>query len=149
LVTSWLDDPVFAVRETAIESIKRIVRQFGSEWAVKGLLPRLLELGRHRNYLRRNTLLFALSATCSVVSPIVVESMYLPVLQQLSTDPIANVRLNVAKALEAVVPVLAAESAAKELLRAPIIPILQQLQRDADVDVHDFATQALNIIPAF
>lgn len=149
---SWLNDTVFAVRETTVDSLKRLIRQFGSDWAVEsGLLQRLLELGQHRNYLRRETLLFALASTCSVVSSKVISSFYIPALEVLSTDPIANVRFNVAKTLEAIIPVLLSidDSNIKSLLNAPIIPVLQQLQRDSDVDVHDFATKTLNMVPAF
>lgn len=171
MVLSWLEDAVFAVRETAVDSIKRLIRNFGSGWAVgSGLMEQMLKLKDHRNYLRRQTLLFALAATCSVVDRSVVETVYLPVLGQLAADPISNVRFNVAKTIEAIVPVLLAspnpapspspapsatpntdlkDSAARDIILNAIVPILQQLQRDADVDVQEFSTRALNIIPAF
>lgn len=164
LVFSWLGDSVFAVRETAIDSVKRLVRQFGSEWAVaSGFLANLLELASHRNYLRRQTILFAMAALCSVVPTGVILDLFLPCLERLAGDPIPNVRFNVAKTLEAIVPVLLAAMTAttamtagamapplaSQVIRDQILPTLQQLQRDADVDVHDFATRALNIIPAF
>lgn len=149
----WLGDPVYAVRHSVIDCAKRIMRQFGGDWAVSsGFLGRLLELGSHRNYLRRMTLLSALASTCSSISPAVIRDHYLPLVEKLASDPIANVRFNVAKTLEAFVPVLLASSdggMAQSLLRTPIVPILQQLQRDSDHDVHNFATRALNLIPAF
>jgi serine/threonine-protein phosphatase 2A regulatory subunit A len=150
LSISWLNDVVFAVRETAVESVKRIMQQFGSEWTVQsGLLQQLLEYAQHRNYLRRMTLLSALSQTCSVVEAPVVSVHFVPILEKLASDPIANVRFNVAKALQAVVPILIAASEGKEVLRTPIVPILQELQRDTDPDVRDHATLALNSIPVF
>ncbi|PJF20102.1 hypothetical protein PSACC_00080 [Paramicrosporidium saccamoebae] len=150
LAISWLNDAVFAVRETAVDSVKRIIQQFGSEWTVNsGLLQQLLEYAQHRNYLRRMTLLSALSQTCCVVETPVITAQFVPILEKLASDPIANVRFNVAKALQAIVPILIAASECNEVLRAPIVPMLQELQRDADSDVRDHATLALNIIPVF
>lgn len=152
LVVGWLNDPVYAVRQCVIDCVTRIVRQFGSEWAVgSGFLARVMALGSHRNYLRRLTLLSALASTCSSLAPTVLKEHYLPLLEKLAADPIANVRFNVAKTLECLVPVLLASSdpVASSLVQVPIVPILQQLQRDADRDVHDFATRALNLIPAY
>lgn len=149
----WLEDPVFAVRETAVDALHRVIRQFGPEWADVALLPRLLPLAKHRNYLRRMTLLQALGASGAVVSLTALRTHFLPVLEQLAVDPIANVRFSVARTLQALIPVLAASSASsadiRETLSKTIVPLLQQLQRDSDVDVHDYATDALNLIPVF
>ena len=148
LMTGWLDDPVWAVRETSVDALKRLIRQFGTVLANSLIVPAFFSLSKHRNYLRRITFLYALSATCSVVSVDTLRSQYLPILNSLAADPIANVRLNVAKTLQTMVPVLLT-SELKDSLAQVIIPILQGLQRDADVDVHDFATRALNMVPAF
>lgn len=139
---------VYAVRETTIGSLKRIIRQFGSEWALSsGIIERLLSIGQHRNYLRRLTLLFALGSICSVVSISMITDTFLPMMESLSADPIANVRFNVAKTFEAMVPVLlAADQSA--LVDAKILPILQQLERDLDQDVQDFALRALKLVPS-
>ena len=127
--------------------------QFESEWIDSNIIPLLLPLAKHRNYLRRMTLLSALSSTCSTVSFSALRAQYLPMLEHMATDPIANVRLNVAKTIQVMVPVMVAatthKSNVRETLNNVIIPILQQMQRDADVDVHDSATQALDIIPVF
>lgn len=144
---------MFAVRETTVDALHRIIRQFGSEWTDSALLPRLLPLAKHRNYLRRTTLLRALGASGAVVSLAALRTHFLPVLEQLASDPIANVRFGVARTLQTLIPVLAASSTGnaeiREALSKTVIPLLQQLQRDNDVDVHDYATEALNLIPVF
>lgn len=153
LLIDWLEDPVFAVRETAVDALHRVIRQFGPDWADAALLPRLLPLAKHRNYLRRMTLLRALGASGAVVSLAALRTHFLPVLEQLAADPIANVRFSVARALQALIPVLAASSTGnaeiREVLSKTVIPLLQQLQRDNDADVHDYATDALNLVPVF
>lgn len=152
MTISWLNDVVFVVRETAVDSIKRIIQQFGSEWAVSsGFLEGLLEFAQHRNYLRRVTFLIALGNLSPVLDPKALQSHIIPALEKLSSDPIANVRFNVAKTIEETIPILTAseESRLKETIGTTIIPMLQQLQRDADADVRDFATRTLNLIPVF
>jgi len=39
---SWLWDPVFAIREAAVENLKNLTVIFGSQWATEEILSRLL-----------------------------------------------------------------------------------------------------------
>lgn len=127
--------------------MKRIVRHFGSDWfSGSGVLQEVISLSSRRNYLYRETLLLFLSTTCSIIDIHALTASYIPVLERLTYDPIANVRLNVAKSLETIIPVLIATNQS-DLIRSPVLPILQQLERDADVDVRDHAERALHVVP--
>lgn len=105
-----------------------------------------MELRNRRNYLKRETLLFLMATSCSSVDLTIITSVFLPVLEALGNDSVANVRFNVAKTLESLIPVLVAANQTS-VLRSPIVTILQQLERDSDMDVRDYATKALHLIP--
>ena len=61
----------------------------------------------------------------------------------LSTDPIPNIRFNVAKCLETLAGVLSDSPDGQELIQRRIIPALKKLQEDSDADVRYFATKAM------
>ena len=61
----------------------------------------------------------------------------------LGKDPIPNIRFNVAKSLEQVVPILKAKNAA--VVNDQIKPMLTKLKEDTDVDVRYYAGKALAI----
>lgn len=57
---SWLGDCVYAIREAATLNLKHLVRIFGSEWAKKSVLPKIIAMGNENNYIHRITTVFAL-----------------------------------------------------------------------------------------
>lgn len=61
---------------------------------------------------------------------------------QLVSDPIPNIRFNVAKCLETLAAVLANDPDGQDLIQRRILPTLRQLQEDPDADVRYFATKA-------
>ena len=63
----------------------------------------------------------------------------------LSSDPIPNIRFNVAKALEVLSTVLANQAGGRELVQQSILPSLHRLKDDTDADVRFFASKALEI----
>jgi serine/threonine-protein phosphatase 2A regulatory subunit A len=68
----------------------------------------------------------------------------LPMLLEMSIDPVANVRFNVAKGL-GMIGVLFPTS----LYKGQIVPILTHMMDDPDRDVRHFATMASNSLRAF
>jgi hypothetical protein len=54
-----LGDKVFAVREAGIQTLKKLTREFGLEWAQEYIFPRLVSISKDKNYLYRLTTLFA------------------------------------------------------------------------------------------
>jgi serine/threonine-protein phosphatase 2A regulatory subunit A len=58
---SWLGDTVFSIREAATINLKRLTEVFGVEWARSTIIPKVLAMGSHPNYLYRMTTVFAIT----------------------------------------------------------------------------------------
>ncbi|KAF3354072.1 Sensor protein gacS [Verticillium dahliae VDG1] len=124
LCMGWLGDTVFSIREAATHNLKKLTEVFGVEWANEAIIPKVMVMGNHPNYLYRMTTCFAITTLASVVSMDVIAKSILPqLLDKLAEDDIPNIRFNVAKT---------------------ILPKLEKLQKDDDVDVRFFATTAAN-----
>lgn len=95
----WLNDSVYSIRVAAIENLKELTKIFGSQWAEKNVIKKLLDLKAEKNYLYRLTVLFGMAELSQVLTPDVVKKLFVPVLQTMSKDPIPNIRLNVAKTI--------------------------------------------------
>lgn len=54
---------------------------------------------------------------------------------QLASDPIPNIRFNVAKCLETLAGVLASSPEGQEIVSRKVVPALGRLQEDTDADV--------------
>jgi serine/threonine-protein phosphatase 2A regulatory subunit A len=73
----------------------------------------------------------------------VIREDVLPTVISLSNDPIPNIRFNVAKSLEALIPLLKNNESASGLYESTVKPALEKLTEDVDVDVKYFALRAL------
>ena len=60
LCMTWLGDSVFSIREAATINLKKLTQVFGSDWAQVHIIPKVLALYSHPNYLYRMTTLFAI-----------------------------------------------------------------------------------------
>jgi serine/threonine-protein phosphatase 2A regulatory subunit A len=96
----------------------------------------------------------------------VIEEDILPMINKLILDPIPNIRFNVAKSYSVLIDVLkrlpaegtivAAEKAGEapptpsphgmEVIQEKVVPNLEKLEQDSDVDVRFFAQQAAHSI---
>lgn len=72
--------------------------------------------------------------------PSIIESVVI-----LASDPIPNIRFNVAKALEVLATVLSEQDGGKEVVQESILPALSKLKNDSDPDVRYFAGKALDV----
>lgn len=72
-----------------------------------------------------------------------VRDSVLPTVIELSSDPIPNIRFNVAKSLETMIPLLKQNQAMLDLVPSMAKPTLEKLSSDPDVDVRFFANRAL------
>ncbi|KAH7037828.1 armadillo-type protein [Microdochium trichocladiopsis] len=162
LCMGWLGDTVFSIREAATHNLKKLTEVFGVEWASEAILPKVMAMGAHPNYLYRMTTCFAISTLSSVVSLDVIGQDILPMLEKLVDDDIPNIRFNVAKTIAQLIDVLkrlpdegtiySLEKAGQtdltpspkstQLIQERILPSLEKLQKDEDVDVRYFATTA-------
>lgn len=77
------------------------------------------------------------------LTPMMVKDSILPTITELSKDPIPNIRFNVAKSLESLIPLLKKDADTAELVDSSVKPTLEKLRTDQDVDVRFFATKAL------
>lgn len=102
-----------------------------------------------------------LQTLAPVVTLDIIEDSVLPMMDRLVSDPIPNIRFNVAKSYAVIIDTLKkmpetgtlaeAEAAAsrppispkgQQLIASSIMPNLEKLQNDSDVDVRYFATVA-------
>lgn len=72
--------------------------------------------------------------------PSIIESVV-----QLASDPIPNIRFNVAKALEVLATVLSEQEGGKQVVQENILPALSKLKSDSDPDVRYFAGKAVEV----
>lgn len=61
LCMGWLGDTVFSIREAATHNLKKLTEVFGVEWASDAIIPKVMAMGNHPNYLYRMTTCFAIS----------------------------------------------------------------------------------------
>jgi len=185
LCMSWLGDTVFSIREAATQNLKKLTEVFGVDWASEAIIPKVMAMGQHPNYLYRMTTCFAISVSLSdmvifckyilltvllktlapAISLEVIKDSILPMMDKLVSDDIPNIRFNVAKSYTILIDVLkrlpaegtilslekSGQSASPspmgdELIQKRILPNLEKLQQDGDVDVRYFATTAAGSI---
>ena len=63
LCMSWLGDTVFSIREASVQNLRKLTEVFGVEWANRAIVPRVMEMASHPNYLYRMTTCFAVSVS--------------------------------------------------------------------------------------
>src|SRR5690348_4721631 len=94
---TWLGDNVYSIREAATNNLKRLTEVFGVEWAQTNIIPKIVAMCSHPNYLFRMTTLFAVGVLSGVVGTEVVKETLLPLLTKMATDAVPNIRFNVCK----------------------------------------------------
>ncbi|KAK4634301.1 Phosphatase PP2A regulatory subunit A [Fulvia fulva] len=164
LCMSWLGDTVFSIREASTQNLKKLTEVFGVEWASEAIVPKVAAMAEHPNYLYRMTTCFAVSILAPALSLPVLAQSVLPILNQLVADPIPNIRFNVAKSYAVLIDILKrlpddqnttivelekkgstnfpGSERGAQLIREEVIPPLEKLMQDDDVDVRYFATTA-------
>jgi serine/threonine-protein phosphatase 2A regulatory subunit A len=63
LCMGWLGDTVFSIREAATHNLKKLTEVFGVEWANDAIIPKVMAMGAHPNYLYRMTTCFAITVS--------------------------------------------------------------------------------------
>lgn len=161
LCLSWLWDPVFAIRDAAVNNLKQLTAIFGSEWAAGHIIARITakqEMPAHSDgqdyidfdkFIIRITCLFAITALVPVVDREVIVLLCLPFIDKLVEDPVPNIRFNVAKLYKVVVDALVEKAegdrdSIHRLIQLDIMPKLEKLHHDDDFDVRFFAEQTID-----
>ncbi|KAI5898281.1 ARM repeat-containing protein [Schizophyllum commune H4-8] len=143
LCMSWLGDTVYSIRESATLNLKKLTDVFGVEWARTSIVPKIMSMGQHPNYLFRMTTVQAITTIAPSLSIDIIRSDIIDPLLQRATDDIPNIRFNVAKSLEVLAATYGSDPEGKTLIQQRIIPVLEQMRNDQDADVRYFASRAL------
>jgi len=77
------------------------------------------------------------------LSPEIIRADIAGLLLDLSNDPIPNIRFNVAKSFEVMVPMFDSTSGGSQFIQEFILPALERQKNDPDADVRYFASRAL------
>jgi len=144
LCMSWLGDNVFSIREAATVNLKKLTEVFGVEWAKVAIVPKVMGMGQHPNYLYRMTTVQAITTISPSLNLDIVRAEIIEPLLHLATDSIPNIRFNVAKSLEVLAISYGKSPQGHELVQTRIVPALEQQKNDQDADVRYFATRALH-----
>lgn len=143
LCMAWLGDTVFSIREAATINLKKLTDVFGVEWAKSAIIPKVLGMGEHPNYLYRMTTIFAITTMAPSLNAQIIRDTVLDAAIKLAEDPIPNIRFNVAKCLETLAAVLNTDPEGQEIVGRTVMPSLRKLQEDSDPDVRYFAAKAV------
>lgn len=73
LCMSWLGDTVFSIRHAATVNLRKLTEVFGVDWANEAIIPKVMAMGNHPNYLYRMT-------TCFAISVSITQSMHVEIL---------------------------------------------------------------------
>jgi hypothetical protein len=141
LCMEWLKDSVWSIREAATANLTKLAEGFGVEWAKRVIIPKVLQLGSNHSYLMRMTAVFAIADLAPILGRELTTEKMLPVLVQLATDPVPNVRFNSAKVLGTLM------TKGFLVLPQPLVEhTLANLKQDADADVKYYADCSLTDI---
>jgi len=100
-------------------------------------------MATHTNYLYRMTTIFAITTLSPAVNAEVLKEYIIPTIAKLSTDPIPNIRFNVAKSLEVLVGIIKTKPELASMLIEMIKPNLTKMSEDGDMDVRYYSQKAL------
>lgn len=64
LCMSWLGDTVYSIREAATVNLQKLTEVFGVDWARVAIVPKVVNMGAHPNYLYRMTTVQAIGVCC-------------------------------------------------------------------------------------
>lgn len=67
LCMSWLGDTVYSIREAATVNLKNLTDVFGTEWAQTIIVPKILVMASHPNYIFRMTIVMAIKVNETTV----------------------------------------------------------------------------------
>jgi hypothetical protein len=67
LCMTWLGDTVFSIREAATMNLKKLTDVFGVEWAKQTIIPKVMDMREHPNYLYRMTTIFAITVSLTLL----------------------------------------------------------------------------------
>lgn len=134
ICVNWLGDDIATIRNAATKNIQQLTALFGTEWACEFLLPSIDDIRQNSSYLRRLAAVQACGGMAIEMDPAIAQTEVLPIILEMATDTVANIRFTVARSLGEMGPVCE-----PTVYQQQIHPILNLLQDDPDRDVRFYA----------
>eukprot|EP00980_Cylindrotheca_fusiformis_P000612 scaffold154_cov129-Cylindrotheca_fusiformis.AAC.29 len=134
ICVGWLGDDIATIRVAATQNLAELTKLFGTEWACEYLMPSINDIHRHTSYLRRLTAVLACSRMAVQMDPALASTEVLPIVLEMASDTVPNIRFNVAKELGNM-----AKVCGRKVFEQQIHPVLSLLMDDPDRDVRYFA----------
>lgn len=98
-----LVDPVFTIRETALQSMIEISKEtMSADWLMRIMLAKITELSKHERFMIRIQAIHFINRLAPDASKEVLSKQFAEVLITMADDPVPNIRFNVAKSIEAI-----------------------------------------------
>jgi serine/threonine-protein phosphatase 2A regulatory subunit A len=142
LFLSSLRDSVWSVRSEAIKHLEEIVLEFGPQWTVEHLMPKVLEQYQQGiGYANRVTTLSTLPKCAKVMNAEQIQTFVVPLILKAMKDSVPNVRFYACKVLNEII----LEKPLLPQKKQEIISNLQELVNDSDADVQYCATESLKL----
>ena len=134
-------DPVFTVRENALESLIKISKNpYSTEWLLKICSQKIQEFSKHERFMIRIQSIHFINRLATEVTKDVLNKSFVDVLLTLAEDPVPNIRFNVSKTIEILYPQMTPGSKIK------CESALKNLVNDQDFDSSYFAKKAMDKI---
>mmetsp|Transcript_8059 Transcript_8059/g.20655 ORF Transcript_8059/g.20655 Transcript_8059/m.20655 type:complete len:601 (+) Transcript_8059:47-1849(+) len=133
-----LTDSVFCVRSAAVEVVRQLTVEFGAEWSKAQLIPQVMSVASEGgSYNARLVVALSIKRLVDVCSDDIVTDFFLPMVEQMRTDDVANIRFNVAQIIVKLLPHVSPGA-----FHERIKPAITALLDDGDRDVVFFAKKA-------
>ncbi len=138
---TWLGDKIHSIRGAAVVNLAKLTESFGNQWSAVHVVPKVMALYGHSNYLFRLTSVASMHALSEHIELSVFQEQMLPVLLKAAQDPVPNIRLRAAKVLGIV-----GQKVEEAHLQQSVKPVLARMVQDSDRDVKYFAEEALQLL---
>lgn len=144
LLTLWLTDSVHSMRDATALHIRRLCDVLGIAWFETNVVPQLKQLLAHGNYLYRIATILCVGtlAESESVGPAFLDTHLVPMVIKMASDPVPNVRFNVAKTILTMHKACGRTAGFDDNL----LPCLRRLVADEDPDVKFYAQKTISDI---
>ena len=140
LFFNYLGDNVASVREIGVKNLPGLIKQFGNNWVIKDLIPKLTSNlnGQNISYLNRMCIIHSVVTCAQFLDEKQNEEFIEPILNRGLVDNIPNVKFYTIKLIETIWKYF--DESSKNKLEEKI----KVLINDEDIDVKYFATKFIN-----
>ena len=140
LFFNYLGDNVASVREIGVKNLPGLIKQFGNNWVIKDLIPKLTSNlnGQNISYLNRMCIIHSVVTCVQFLNEKQNEEFIEPILNRGLVDNIPNVKFYTIKLIETIWKYF--DESSKNKLEEKI----KVLINDEDIDVKYFANKFIN-----